>query len=70
MRISIDITERPGRFSIRYETATCVTEDTPRVLKAGELLLAQIVKAAESALEATKPRRARVKALFGGKRAK
>jgi hypothetical protein len=37
-------------------------------LKAGELLLAQIVKAAESALEATKLRRARVKALFGGKR--
>jgi hypothetical protein len=59
MRISIDITERPGRFSIRYETATCVTEDTPRVLKAGELLLAQIVKAAESALEATKPRAAK-----------
>ena len=57
MRISIDITERPGRFSIRYETATCVTEDTPRVLKAGELLLAQIVKAAELALEATKPGR-------------
>ena len=59
MRISIDITERPGRFSIHYETATCVTEDTPRVLKAGELLLAQIVKAAESALEATKPRAAK-----------
>ena len=59
MRIIIDITERPGRFSIRYETATCVTEDTPRALKAGELLLAQIVKAAESALEATKPRAAK-----------
>jgi hypothetical protein len=59
MRIIIDITERPGRFSIRYETATCVTEDTPRVLKAGELLLAQIVKAAELALEATKPRAAK-----------
>lgn len=60
MRISIDITERPGLFSICYETARCVTEDTPRVLKAGELLLAQIVKAAESVLKATKPRRARL----------
>ena len=59
MRISIDITERPGRFSIRYKTATYGTEDTPRVLKAGELLLAQIVKAAESVLEATKPRAAK-----------
>lgn len=59
MRIIIDITERPGRFSIRYETATYGREDTPRVLKAGELLLAQIVKAAESVLEATKPRAAK-----------
>ena len=56
MRINIDITERPGLFSIRYETATCVTEDTPRVLLAGELLLAKIVKTAESVLKATKPR--------------
>jgi len=59
MRIIIDITERPGRFSIRYETATYGREDTPRVLKAGKLMLAQIVKAAELALEATKPRAAK-----------
>ena len=59
MRIIIDITERPGRFSIRYETATYGREDTPRVVKAGKLLLAQIVKAAELAPEATKPRAAK-----------